>query len=88
LLQIINLMRTGKALLGILAGIAAGAIIGMLLAPDKTDRLKKNISKKSADLADAINEKIDEKFEELLKRMSAKVKKGKGEQSSADAAEV
>ena len=76
-------MTTSKALLGVLAGIAAGTVIGIFLAPDKADRLRKNISKKSGDLADAINEKIDEKFQELLKTMSGKVKKGKTEQPDA-----
>ena len=67
-------MTTSKAVLGILAGIAAGAVIGVLLAPDKGDRLKKNITRKSQDLADAINEKIDEKFNELLTSIPGKVK--------------
>lgn len=70
-------MRTGKALLGILGGIAAGTVIGILLAPEKGGKLRKNISKKSGELADAINDKIDEKFEELLKNISGKVKKPK-----------
>jgi gas vesicle protein len=70
-------MSTGKALLGVLAGMAAGTVIGILLAPDKADKLRKNISRKSEDLADAINDKIDEKFEELLGTISGKVKKGK-----------
>jgi gas vesicle protein len=82
-------MTTGKAILGLLAGIAAGTVIGVLLSPDKGDRLRKNISKKSEGLADAINEKIDEKFDELLKTVSGKVKKSKiPEGSSADTPEV
>jgi gas vesicle protein len=81
-------MTTGKALLGVLAGIAAGTVIGIFLAPDKGDKLRKNISKKSEDLADAINEKIDEKFEELLKTMSGRVKKSKTEQPSSNSPEV
>ena len=79
-------MTTGKALLGVLAGIAAGAAIGLLLAPDKGDRLRKNISKKSEDLADAINDKIDEKFEELLKTISGKVKKTKDQEDTTSGA--
>jgi gas vesicle protein len=81
-------MTTGKALLGVLAGIATGAVIGILLAPDKADRSRKNISKKSEDLADAINEKIDEKFEALLKTLSGKVKSTKvGQHEPSDAQE-
>jgi gas vesicle protein len=70
-----NIMTTGKGLLGVLAGLAAGTVIGMLLAPDKGDKVRKNISRKSEDLAEAINCKIDEKFEQLLKTISGKVKK-------------
>ena len=75
-------MTTGKAFLGILAGVAAGTIIGILLAPDKGDRLLKSTSDKSEDLADAINVKIDKRFEDLLKNVSGKVMKLKkaGEQ--------
>ncbi|MEO5603841.1 MAG: YtxH domain-containing protein [Cyclobacteriaceae bacterium] len=82
-------MTTGKAILGVVAGIAAGAVIGVLLSPDKGDRLRKNISKKSKDLADAINKKIGEKFNELLKTISGKVKKSKEtERASAETLEV
>lgn len=81
-------MTTGKALLGVLAGIAAGAAIGILLAPNKDDKFRKNISRKSSDLADAINEKIDEKFEEFLKTMSGKVKKAKSLSGDANDLEV
>jgi len=71
-------MKTKKAVLGVLAGIAAGAVIGVLLAPEKGDRLRKKISRKSEDLADLINEKIDDKFDALLNTISGKVKKSKG----------
>ncbi len=70
-------MTTGKALVGILAGVAAGTVIGMILAPTKSGRLRKIISRKSEDLADAINDKIDEKLEELMKNVSGRVKKTK-----------
>ena len=49
---------------------------------------EKNISKKGGDLADAINEKIDEKFEELLNAISVKIKKAKAEQSASGASDV
>ena len=39
-------MKNGKVLLGVLAGIAAGALIGVLLAPEKGSDMRKNISKK------------------------------------------
>ncbi len=78
-------MTTSKALFGVLAGIAAGTVIGMMLTPSKSGRLRKIISRKSEDLADAINDKIDEKFEELLKNVSGRMKKTKArEEASAE----
>lgn len=81
-------MTTGKALLGVLAGMAAGAIIGILIAPDKGDKFRKNISKKSEGLAEAINDKIDEKFEELLKTIPGRVKKALGQEKSTSGSEM
>jgi gas vesicle protein len=67
-------MDSGKALLGVLAGLAAGAVLGVLFAPEKGDSTRKNITKKGEDLADALNRKIDEKFEDLLRSVGGKVK--------------
>jgi hypothetical protein len=66
-------MNTGKAMLGVLAGIAAGAIMGALFTAKA--KSNKTISKKGADLADALNEKIDAKFEELIRSIAGKVSK-------------
>lgn len=82
-------MTTSKTLLGILAGIATGTVIGMLLAPAKSSRLRKIISRESDDLADAINDKINERFEELLKNISGKIKKATArEEASSDKPEA
>lgn len=66
-------MTTGKAMLGVLAGIAAGAIMGALFTAKA--KSNKSISKKGADLAEALNEKIDAKFEEMIASMADKVNK-------------
>lgn len=67
-------MTNGKSVLAVLAGVAAGAAMGMLFAPDKGSDTRQKISKKSGDLADALNDKIDAKFEELLSTITGKVK--------------
>jgi hypothetical protein len=61
--------------LSVLAAVAAGTVIGIVLASKKGNRAEQNISKKTQALADAGNDKIDEKFEKLLKSVSSEVKK-------------
>jgi gas vesicle protein len=66
-------MKTGRALLGVAAGLAAGAVLGMLFAPEK--EIIKNNSHETKDLGDELNKKIDEKFDELINAITAKSKK-------------
>lgn len=61
-------MNSGKILLGILAGVAAGAAIGVLFAPDKGTKTRKSISKKS----DGFIEELKDKFDGFLKTVSDK----------------
>lgn len=68
-------MTTGKAVLGILAGIAAGAVFGVLFAPEKGSDTRKTLLRKGEDLAGDLNNKIDEKFDELVEAVAGKLKK-------------
>lgn len=52
-------MDSGKIVLGILAGAAAGAIAGILFAPAKGSNTRKKISKKGEDYYDSLKEKVD-----------------------------
>ena len=38
-------MSTGKIVVGVLAGVAVGALLGVLFAPDKGSETRKKISK-------------------------------------------
>ncbi len=55
-------MSSGKVLLGVLAGVAAGATLGILFAPDKGSNTRKKISRKGEDYA----EELEDKFNEFL----------------------
>lgn len=63
-----EIMKTRNALLGLLAGVAAGAALGVMFAPGKGRDTRKKVVKKGEDLADAIDERIDRKFDELEMR--------------------
>jgi gas vesicle protein len=58
-------MKSGKVLLGLLAGVAVGAALGILFAPDKGWNTRKRISKKAEDIADDLREKFDEFLDTL-----------------------
>ena len=62
-------MNSGKIVLGVLAGVAVGAVLGILFAPDKGIETRKKISRKSEDAVD----EIAEKFEELLNSLTEKI---------------
>ncbi|MBW6498703.1 MAG: YtxH domain-containing protein [Bacteroidales bacterium] len=69
-------MSAGKVLLGVLAGVSAGALLGILFAPDKGKVTREKIShtgedyvgsmkKKFNDFRDNITEKFDKVKEEV-----------------------
>ena len=69
-------MNNGKVLLGVLAGVAAGATLGILFAPDSGVNTRKKIMKKGEDYADnlkgqfnqltaSLNEEVDGFKEEI-----------------------
>jgi len=77
-------MNSGKVVLGLLAGVAAGALLGVLFAPDKGTETRKKISKKGEDYVDALKDKfsefiesITEKFDQVKDDVTEFAEKGK-----------
>jgi len=66
-------MSKGKVLLGLLTGVAVGAALGILFAPDKGWNTRKRISKKAEDLTNDLREK----FDEFIDMVSVKVDEAK-----------
>lgn len=60
-----KIMDTGKMVLGVLAGLAAGAALGILFAPAKGSDTRKMIVRKNEDYADAIREKMEEFIDDI-----------------------
>ncbi|UFH34613.1 YtxH domain-containing protein [Flavobacterium acetivorans] len=52
-------MKTDKVILGVIGGLAAGALMGILFAPAKGTKTRKKIKRKSNEYADEIKEKFD-----------------------------
>lgn len=77
-------MKTNNVLLGVVGGLAAGAILGVLFAPDKGTNTRKKIAKKSSKLKDNAMESfgnlvtsMENKYAELASKTSEEIEKGK-----------
>jgi gas vesicle protein len=53
-------MSQGKTILGFLAGVAAGALIGILFAPDKGVETRKKIIHKGEEYTDNLKQKVND----------------------------
>ena len=60
-------MGSGKVLLGVLAGVAVGATLGILFAPDKGSNTRKKISRKGDDYAEELEEQFNDFIEGITK---------------------
>ena len=79
-------MSTGKKVaVGVLAGAAVGAIVGVLFAPDKGSETRKKISTKTSDAVSGVKNKvagvvdsISEKFQDGKEHVAEAIDKVKG----------
>ena len=90
-------MSSGKVFLSILAGAAVGALTGILIAPAKGSKTRKNILRKGEDYYDSFKGKLDEllhtateKFEKVKEDVAeyAEKKMGKPEEAEMGAKTV
>ena len=62
-------MSTGKVVLGAVAGIAIGGILGILFAPEKGSVTRKQILDKGCDYADELKSKYNEFAETISEKL-------------------
>lgn len=72
-------MNTNKIVLGVLGGLAAGAIAGILLAPDKGSKTRKKIVSKGKNLSDDMKSKFEDLYENVTDKYETLLKNTKKE---------
>lgn len=76
----------GKIVTALLAGLAAGAVLGIIFAPEKGSETREKLNESLADLGEAIKERAEEQFDQLsdLKDKLASAIKSKVGQAEMD----
>lgn len=76
---------SGKVVTALLAGLAAGAVLGVLFAPEKGSETRDKLNESLADLGDAIKERAEEQLdqfgdfkEKVFAVLKSKVSKAEG----------
>lgn len=63
-------MNSGKIFVSLLAGAAAGALAGILLAPAKGSKTRRRILKKGESYVGSVKEKMDEMFDTFTEKFN------------------
>ena len=64
-------MSSGKVVLGALAGLAAGAVLGILLAPDKGSQTRKKLKGSAGEYTDELKKKFNNFVETVTNKLES-----------------
>lgn len=77
-------MKSSNVLLGVVGGLAAGAILGVLFAPDKGVNTRKKIAKKTSDLKNNVKSSfndfltsVEDQYHNIVSKAEDVVEEGK-----------
>ncbi|SMG41302.1 YtxH domain-containing protein [Sphingobacterium psychroaquaticum] len=78
--------ENGKIVTALLVGVAVGAVLGLLFAPEKGSETRDKINDSLADLGDAIKERAEEQLDQINELKERLVATVKGKVSKIEAA--
>ena len=75
-------MESNKTALGMLVGVAVGALIGMLFAPEAGTKTRRRILDKGQNYVDELKDKFDTLYEDVSEKYEGFVEEAKNMTSS------
>jgi len=72
-------MKSGKVVLGILAGVAIGSLLGILLAPEKGSDTRKKLTRQMNHKREGLTDDLSQKFNEVVGDITNKIESVKKE---------
>jgi gas vesicle protein len=78
-------MSKVNVVIGALAGVAVGALLGVLFAPDKGTETRKKIATKSKESADALKDKFNEFVDNITEQFQKVKEDAAAEAETAEA---
>lgn len=70
-------MKNNQVILGVLGGLAAGALLGILFAPEKGSKTRKMIANKGEGYADDLKNKFNDMFDKASNKYNGALKEVK-----------
>ena len=70
-------MKNNQVILGVLGGLAAGALLGILFAPEKGSKTRKMILDKGEGYADDLKNKFNDMFDKASNKYNGALKEVK-----------